>query len=82
VHTTGDRVTRLQFSNFDPQFVQNRLFSSSTSAPQSVHTKGSSLEPLGSDRPQVPQNRWLGLADLPQVGHFRAITTPDHNPVC
>ena len=47
----------VQFSNFDPQFVQNRLLSSSTSAPQSVHTKGSSRDPRGSERPQAPQNR-------------------------
>ena len=81
MRSPGDEVTRLQFSNLDPQFVQNRLLSSSTSAPQSVHTKGSSLEPLGSGRPQVPQNRWFGLADLPQVGHFRAIATSDQHPL-
>ena len=70
--------TAPQFSNFDPQFVQNRLPSSSTSAPQSVHTRGSSLEPLGSDRPQAPQNRWLGRAGLPHVGHFRAMAAFEH----
>jgi hypothetical protein len=81
MQTAGNKVRRLQFSNFDPQFVQNRLLSSSTSAPQSVHTKGSWLKPLGIDRPQAPQNRSFGLADLPQVGHFRAIASSDHNPI-
>lgn len=74
----GGPVTRPQFSNFDPQFVQNRLLSSSTSAPQSVHTNGSSADPLGIARPQAPQNRWSGLADRPHVGHFRAMARRVH----
>jgi hypothetical protein len=46
-----------------------------------VHTKGSSREPLGRDRPQAPQNRSLGRADLPQVGHFLAMISFEDNPL-
>lgn len=71
----------LQFSNFEPQFVQNRLLSSSTSAPQSVHTRGASFDCRGKDRPQAPQYRSFGLDDLPQVGHFRAMAMSRKSPV-
>jgi len=78
VSLTGDAVAGPQFSNFDPQFVQYRLLSSSTSAPQSVHTRGSSPRSFGRARPQALQNRWAGLADFPHVGHFRVITKQVH----